>query len=264
MVSQHRMPTWNAGQYLKFGDERTRPCHDLAARVELETPRRIIDLGCGPGNSAAVIAERWPRASLTGLDSSPEMIQTARLEYPQYEWLVGDIGQWAQSQASFDLVFSNAALQWVTNHEAVYPRLLERTAPGGALAFQVPANLDAPAHRLMRDLAASTSWRGRFPAGGVREWFIHDAGFYYDLLAPRCARLDIWETEYMHVLGGPEAIVEWYKGTGLRPFLDVLDEPDRRHFAADYLQLIRDSYPVRPDGRVLFPFRRLFVIAYRA
>ena len=259
------MPTWNAAQYLRFAGERTQPCRDLAARVALSSPRRIIDLGCGAGNSTEVLAERWPDADVTGLDSAPEMIDAARRTYPKRQWAVGDIGAWAEGgEPPFDLVFSNAALQWVGEHAALFPRLLDHVAPGGALAVQMPANLDAPAHRRMRELAASSGWRSRFPGGGVREWHVHDASFYYDVLAPGAARIDLWTTEYVHVMAGPEAIVDWYKGTGLRPFLDALaSDADRAEFTSAYLEQIRAEFPHRPDGRVLFPFRRLFVVAYR-
>lgn len=259
------MPTWNADQYLRFGDERTQPCRDLVARIALASPRRIIDLGCGPGNSTEVLAKRWPAAELTGLDSSPEMIDAARGMYPERRWVVRDIAAWATGDdGPFDVVFSNAAMQWVDDHATTYPRLLTRAASGGALAVQVPCNYGAPAHRLMRELAESDGWRARLPAGGVREWHVHDPGFYYDVLAPHAARIEVWETEYLHVMAGPEAIVDWYKGTGLRPFLDALaSDAERASFMAEYLELIRVAFPRRPDGRVLFPFRRLFVVAYR-
>jgi trans-aconitate 2-methyltransferase len=262
------MPTWNAAQYLRFADERTRPCRDLAAALALEAPRRIIDLGCGPGNSTAVLAARWPDAETSGLDSSEAMILAARRDAPQRTWAVGDIGTWkAPEEAPFDLVFSNAALHWVPDHDALYPRLLAQVSPGGALATQVPNNMGAAAHEAMREIAARPAWRAHFPVP-VREWRVHPASFYYDLLAPLAARIDIWETEYLHVLPGPEAIVEWYKGSGLRPFLDALpDEGDRQRFLDDYLQAVTAAYPARQaplGGHVLLPFRRLFVIAYRA
>lgn len=260
------MPTWNADQYLRFAEERTQPCRNLAARIAVASPRRVIDLGCGPGNSTEVLAKRWPDAELTGLDSSAEMIDAARRAHPRSRWLVGDIATWtAGDDGPFDVVFSNAAMQWVGDHAAAYPRLLQQAAPGGALAVQVPGNYDGLAHRLMRELATSEAWRGRFPAGGVREWHVHAPTFYYDVLAPHAARVDLWETEYVHVMPGPEAIVEWYKGTGLRPFLDALaSDAERAGFTAGYLDAIRAAFPARPDGRVLFPFRRLFVVAYRS
>jgi len=256
------MPTWNPQQYLGFADERTQPCRDLVVRIALKNPARIVDLGCGPGNSTQVLMERWPEAKILGLDSSAEMIAKAKQTHPANEWQTGDIATWSAS-APYDLAFSNAALQWVSGHEALYPRLLEQVAPGGALAVQVPINLDAPAHERMRDLAASPDWRGHFPEQ-VREWFVHDPASYFDWLAPLSQRIELWTTEYLHVLSGPQAIVEWYKGTGLRPFLDLLPDPaDRECFLSNYLKLIEIDYPRRPNGQVLFPFRRLFLIAYR-
>ncbi len=260
------MPNWDATQYLQFAAERTRPCHDLVARIAVPSPRRVIDLGCGPGNSTQVLAERWPGSEITGLDSSADMIEAARRSAPDRRWLTGDIAHWtAGDNGPYDIVFSNAALQWVPDHRALYPRLLTQVALGGALAVQVPNNLDAPAHEIARSLAASSAWRNRFPAAGVREWHVHEAGFYYDLLAPHSERLDLWEAEYIHVMAGPEAIVEWYKGTGLRPFLEALSSPaEQQQFTAEYLELIRAAYPARADGHLLFPFRRLFLVAYRS
>lgn len=256
------MPTWNSDQYLKFARERTQPSVDLAARIALETPQRIIDLGCGPGNSTAVLARRWPSATVTGLDSSAAMIAAAQKDHPAWNWITDDIASWTAAQP-FDVVFSNAALQWVPDHERVLPHLLAQTAPGGAFAFQVPGNFDAPAHRLMRELGASEPWRKLFRAP-VREWHAHDLSFYYDLLSPHAAQLELWTTDYLHVLPGPEAIVEWYRGTGLRPWLDALPDDDARsRFVAEYQTAIAGEYPRQRDGRVLFPFRRLFVIAYR-
>lgn len=256
------MPTWNAEQYLRFAAERTRPCRDLAAAVALDAPRRIIDLGCGPGNSTAVLAARWPGAEIVGLDSAQAMIDKARKDAPERSFLLGDIASW-QPEAPYDLVFSNAAMQWIDHHEILYPRLVSGLAPGGAFAAQVPANFDAPAHTAMRALASSPEFRAHF-GEGVREWHVHDAAFYYDILAPVASRLDIWETEYLHVMPDASAIVEWYKGTGLRPFLDRLpDEATRARFLDAYLRLVTEAYPTRRDGRVLLPFQRLFVIAYR-
>jgi trans-aconitate 2-methyltransferase len=256
------MPTWNAEQYLRFADERTRPCRDLTQAIALEAPRRIVDLGCGPGNSTAVLAARWPEAEVVGLDSSEAMIAAARREAPRGTWVLGDIASWT-SATPFEIVFSNAALQWVPDHATTFSRLFAQVARGGALAVQMPCNPDAEAHEAMRLIAARPTWRPYFSAG-VREWHVHPSAFYYDALAPPAARLDLWETEYLHVMPNPLAIVEWYRGTGLRPFLDPLpNEATRRRFLDEYLEAITAAYPVRPDGRVLLPFRRLFVIAYR-
>jgi trans-aconitate 2-methyltransferase len=264
------MSGWSPNQYLKFAAERTQPCRDLAARIAVANVRRAIDLGCGPGNSTAVLRERWPDAEFTGLDSSQEMIERARREYPRQQWIQGDISEWAAgnhdaSHGQFDVVFSNAALQWVDGHATVYPRLLSRVAPGGALAIQIPGNIDALPHRLMREVAATPEWNRRFPPGKVCEWHHHEMEFYYDVLAPAAARLDLWATEYLHILPDAEAIVEWYRGTGLRPFLEVLEtDAERQRFAADYLESLRPHYPPRAAGGVLFPFRRIFLIAYSA
>jgi trans-aconitate 2-methyltransferase len=259
------MPTWDAKQYLRFNDERTRPCRELAARIAIAAPNRVMDLGCGPGNSTAVLAERWPKSELTGLDSSPEMIATARQAAPHLAWRAGDIAAWANEDIpTYDVVFSNAALQWPGDHATLFPKLLARVAAGGALAIQMPANIDAPAHRIKREMAASEAWRGHFPEEGVREWHVHDLATYYDLLAAVAAAVDFWQTEYLHVMKDAAAIVEWYKGTGLRPFLDALaNDQLRASFTAQYLDHIQRAYPARRDGRVIFPFQRLFLIAYR-
>jgi len=250
------MPTWNPHQYLKFAEERSRPCRDLAARVEVEAPRSIIDLGCGPGNSAEVLAARWPQAAITGLDSSAAMIDAARATSPHYEWRIGDISAWAAGDQRFDIVFSNAALQWVGDHAEVFPQLLSHVAEGGALAVQVPGNYASGQHQLMREVAKRAHLQ-------VREWHTHNLDFYYDALAPHAARLDLWATEYLHVLPNIEAIVEWYKGTGMRPYLDALaDEAERERFLAEYLEGLRQIYAPQPDGAVLFPFRRIFIVAY--
>ena len=259
------MPTWDAKQYLRFHDQRTRPCRELAARISIGAPGRVIDLGCGPGNSTAVLAERWPKCALTGLDSSADMIAAARKSHPSIDWQIGDIAAWAEKNSgAYDIVFSNAALQWVDNHAALFPRLFRHVAAGGALAIQMPGNYDAPAHLIMREMALSPAWRGHFPADGIREWHVHDLAAYYDILAPIAAAVDFWETEYLHVMEDAAGIVEWYKGTGLRPFLDALAGDElKASFLAQYLERIRQAYPVRKDERVIFPFRRLFLIAYQ-
>src|SRR5262245_51410206 len=187
------MPTWNADQYLKFAEERTRPCRDLVAAISLRSVRRIIDLGCGPGNSTTVLADRWPDAEIIGLDNSTAMIQTARSEQPNRTWIVRDIAQWAaEANEQFDVVFSNAAVHWVDNHTRVFPQLAQRVAPGGVLAIQIPVDSNAVPHRLMRELTP--------PNVRVKEWRSHDPAFYYDVLSPHMASVDVWETIYQHVV----------------------------------------------------------------
>jgi trans-aconitate 2-methyltransferase len=258
------MTAWNAAQYLRFGDERTRPCRDLAARVDVAAPARVIDLGCGPGNSTAVLRQRWPAAEITGLDSSEEMLAKARADGAAL-WMQGDIARWAEEEGKpFDVVFSNAALQWVPDHGTLFPRLLSRVAAGGALAAQLPAYSDQPGQRLIREVARSAKWQARFTKAPV-DWRAESVEFYYDTLAARVARLELWETEYVHVVDGTHAVVEWYRATGLRPFLNALPaEGDRAEFLAEYHEALLPHYRPRPDGKVLFPFRRLFVLAYAA
>jgi trans-aconitate 2-methyltransferase len=257
------MSAWDAAAYLKFGDERTRPCRDLAARVEVAGPARVIDLGCGPGNSTAVLRARWPGAEITGLDNSAEMLEKARADGPGTYWVQGEIARWAEEEGErFDVVLSNAALQWVPDHAALFPKLLGRVAPGGALAAQLPAYSDQPGQRLIRELARSAKWRARFTKEPA-DWRAESVAFYYDALAARAARLELWETEYVHVVDGTRAVVEWYRATGLRPFLSALaTEEDRAEFVAEYHEALEPHYRPQKDGRVLFPFRRLFVVAY--
>lgn len=258
------MPSWNSAQYLKFERERTQPATDLAARVTLESPARVIDLGCGPGNSTAVLARRWPNAGIAGLDASTAMLAAARRSSPRATWIETDIATWCgENREPFDMVFSNAALQWVPDHGRIFPRLLAHVARNGALAVQMPANPDALPHRLMRELAASDAWRRSF-ASLPREWSVHSPEFYYDLLAPEASRLELWCTDYLHVLEGIDGIVEWYRGTGLRPWLDALpDEAARTRFVAEYRSRLTPHFSPRIDGRILFPFRRLFILAFR-
>jgi trans-aconitate 2-methyltransferase len=256
------MPQWDADQYLKFASERTQPVFDLLHRIRLEKPRRIADLGCGPGNSTAVLRNRWPEAFLVGVDSSPEMIQKARETFPEGAWVVGDAAVWGD-QEQFDLVFSNAMLHWVTNHETVCRHLLELLAPGGALAIQVPAHYDSPLHREIMEVSRDVAWNGRME-GARHALTNHAPEFYYDLLGPLVSRLDVWETTYYHVLAGPEGVVEWFRGTGLRPFLEVLKSDEERHrFERMLLERYTKTYPRRANGVILFPFRRLFWVAYR-
>ena len=256
------MPTWDPQLYLTFGGERTQPAIDLVARVELGQPRRIIDLGCGPGNSTALLRGRWPEAEVTGLDSSREMLAAAGENHPGWRWVEGDIGTW-EADSSYDLVFSNAALQWVPRHAEVFPRLLASVAAGGALAVQMPAHFQSPVHQLILDTAAAPEWR-HLTRAAAEAIAIGRPSFYYDLLAPRCARIEIWETEYNHVLAGPGAIIDWMSGTGLRPFLEALEtEEQRTAFRQRLLAGLSAAYPRQRDGRILFPFRRLFLVAYR-
>jgi trans-aconitate 2-methyltransferase len=259
------MPSWDPSQYSTFLDWRTRPSRDLLQRVDLVSPRQVIDLGCGPGNSTALCAERWPAASIIGLDSSSEMIEAARTSQPDRHWRVGDIGAWAleptHSDERVDVIVSCAALQWVDNHADMFPRLIGKLAPGGVLAAQMPA-YDAIPNRVMREMAASERWRKWFPAGRANEWRSHTLEFYYDVLAPCTKWLDLWATDYLHIMPDVNGIVEWYKGTGLRPYLDCIDYAgERQEFLDEYGARLSPLFPQSQAGGVPFLFRRIFIMA---
>ena len=256
------MPKWDADQYLKFSGERTQPVFDLLHRIRLENPRRIADLGCGPGNSTEALRLRWPEAFLTGVDNSPEMIAKARQSRPDANWVVADAADWQPDQ-SFDLVFSNAMLHWLPRHDHVCRHLLGLLAPGGALGVQVPAHYNSPLHREILEVSRHPSWNARMD--GARAALTHNPPeFYYDLLAPLVSHLDLWETTYYHVLAGPEGVLEWFRGSGLRPFLEALSsKEDGQLFERMLLERYAASYPRRGNGMVLFPFHRLFFVAYR-
>jgi trans-aconitate 2-methyltransferase len=253
------MHGWDAGQYLRFADERTRPALDLLARIDLVAPRRIVDLGCGPGNSTALLRQRWPEAKIAGLYSSADMLDAARRDHPGIEFVAGDIAEWSPA-APYDLVFSNAALQWVGDHERLLPRLIDAVAPDGILAVQMPRNHDFATHALMRQVAAEGPWRDRL-AGARDPSPVRPPEFYYDCLAPKSRRIVLWETNYIQIMDGIDAIIAWLHGTGLRPFLARLDEPEQKLFLDRYAALLAGAFPARSDGKVLLPYPRLFFIA---
>jgi trans-aconitate 2-methyltransferase len=254
------MAAWNEAQYAKFIDQRTRPAAELLARVPLVEPARVIDLGSGPGNSTALLRERFPRARLSGVDSSPEMLRAARAVLPEVEWIEADVERY-QPDGPVDLLFANAVLHWVPEHAQLFPRLFEKLTPGGVLAVQMPHNYEEPSHRLMRGTPGP--WAARLAA--LRALIkVESAGFYYDLLAPRAAHLDVWQTRYEHVMDDAQAIVEWVKGTGLRPYLEALEQGERAAFVEAYREGLAAAYPLRTDGKRLFSFPRLFIVAVRA
>lgn len=253
------MPTWDPHQYLKFADHRLRPALDLLTQIPLDGPRTVYDLGCGPGNITRLLAERWPGAQVIGVDSSAAMLAKAPQEAPGAQFVQADIDRWSPPEPA-DLLFTNSTLQWLDDHARLLPRLMAQLAPQGVFAVQMPHNHDAPSHAAMREVAEEGPWRARLRA--VRS--IRPVGApadYYRILAPTARRVDIWETEYLHVLEGDNPVVEWTKGTGLRPYLDALEEPQRGAFLAAYASRIAALYPKQRDGRTLLPFRRLFIVA---
>lgn len=253
--------SWSARQYSLFEQQRTRPVRDLVAAIPRESAQTAVDLGCGPGNSTEVLAERFPQARVTGLDSSTDMLGEARQRLPAVEFIQADIGDWKPAQ-TYDVILANASLQWVPDHAQLYPRLVSLLNPGGVLAVQTPDNLDEPAHRLAREIAASPQWVDRI--GDVRHPDRHPAPYYFDLLRPHCAEVDVWRTTYHHPLaGGHPAVVEWFKGSALRPYLQRLDQAAQQDFLDTYLHAISQAYPLLADGTVLLPFPRLFIVATR-
>jgi trans-aconitate 2-methyltransferase len=252
--------SWDPDVYMKFAGERTRPAIELLARVPLSAPARVIDLGCGPGNSTAILAARWPQANIEGLESSPEMIAKARSSGVRATFIECDVETWSPA-APYDVVFSNATLHWIANHDALLPGLMGFVADGGALAFQVPRNFHEASHVLMREVANNGPWAETLK--NARQVNVHAPSFYYDVLAPLSKSVDIWETEYLHVLDGEDPVLGWVSGTGLRPFVQPLGETEREYFIAEYRHLLREAYPRREDGKTLFPFKRLFVVATR-
>ena len=257
------MSTWNPDLYLRYADERTRPSYDLAARIDLPNPRRIVDIGCGPGNSTRVLRETWPHAEILGLDNSPEMIEKARAAYPDENWIMADAATW-ETDERYDLVFSNAALQWMSDHNTLIPALFDRVAPGGALAAQVPSNRESPLQQAIVEVAGRPRWRD-VTAGCDRSLLYLPADYYYDRLAPVAARFDLWRTIYYHVLDSHQDMIEWSSSTAMRPYLDWLaDDAEREAFRNEVREVCEPYYPLRSDGKVLFPFNRIFFIAYKA
>ena len=256
------MPTWDPKQYLKFSDHRLRPALDLMAQIPLTGPGIVYDLGCGPGTITRLLAERWPGAAVTGIDSSADMLAKARREAPKVAFQQADIAHWSPP-APADLVFSNAALHWLDDHASLLPRLAAQLAPGGVLAVQLPCNRDSPSHLLMDEAAADGPWRPRLAQLRPVYRSVETTDAYYRILAPVMRQVDIWETTYLHVLQGDNPVVEWTKGTALRPYLDALEEPERAAFLAAYAARVAAAYPRQPDGRTLLPFRRIFFIAQK-
>lgn len=250
---------WDATQYLRFSDARTLPAIDLLSRVELPEAQRVVDLGCGPGNSTAPLKARWPNAAVTGIDSSAELLAAARRDHPGIDFAQADIARWTAAEP-VDVVFANASLQWVGDHDRLVPHLFEQVAPGGVLAVQMPRNHDFATHRLMRQVAAEGAWRDRL-AGARDPSPVKAPEFYYDLLAPRAAAFTIWETNYIQIMDGVQAIIAWLHGTGLRPFLARLSETERPQFLDRYAALLAAEYKPQADGKILLPYPRLFFIA---
>ena len=269
---------WDAGQYLRFGGERARPFFDLVAQVGATSPRYVADLGCGPGNLTAALAGRWPEATVVGMDNSPEMIETARasVKSPVREvtggsatgggtaslsFELGDVWDW-RPERPLDVLVCNAVLQWVPGHDELLLRWADLLAPGGWLAFQLPGNFDQPSRAIVKDLAESPRWRGLL-AGARLNRQAGDPADYVTLLARPGFAVDAWETSYLHILPGENPVLEWTKGTTLRPVLAALDAEQAAAFVREYGERVAAAYPPHPFGTI-FPFRRVFAVVRRA
>jgi trans-aconitate 2-methyltransferase len=254
------MADWNTSLYLRFERERTQPSRDLLARITIDQPEEIVDLGCGPGNSTGILRQRWPSAKIVGVDNSPTMLEQAKETDPRTEWCCQDISSW-QPASRVDLIFANASLHWLPDHESLLSSLMQQLKPGGILAFQVPALYDQPATEAIREISALDTWRIYAPKSSP---IVHPPPAYYDYLAGKAGSIDLWETIYHHPLPDHIAILDWYRGTGLRPYLEALpDETARAEFQQQLLMRFRILFPQRANGEVLLPFRRLFVVAAR-
>ena len=255
--------TWDPGQYLRYAEERARPFTELLARVPATAPATVVDLGCGPGTLTALLADRWPAASVLGIDSSPEMVDAARaLARPgTLAFRTEDLRGW-RPERPVDVLVSNATLQWVPGHLELLPDLVAALAPGGWLAVQVPGNFAAPSHTLLAVLRESPRWRDRVGAGAQRAPGVHAPADYLAVLAGLGCTVDAWETTYLHVLPGEDAVLDWVRGTALRPVLSVLDAQEQAGFLEEYGAALREAYPRREFGTVL-EYRRVFVVARR-
>jgi trans-aconitate 2-methyltransferase len=253
---------WNPDLYLKYKDERTQPSIDLISKIDIGYyPQTILDLGCGPGNSSQQLVQRWPDAKLTGVDNSVNMIEKARASYPQYDWVIADAAAYSP-RVKFDIVFSNATIQWIPNHQQLFARLLNLTTNRGVLAIQVPRFNEMPLSGVIEKVAGQAKWREvTKTCAGLFTY--RDAAYYYDLMSSHYKKIDLWQTDYFHIMPSHASILEWIRSTALKPYLDYLNEGDKLVFENEVLSSIKVAYPPQKDGKVIFPFKRLFMVGYR-
>lgn len=254
---------WKADQYSRYLDERTQPAIDLLARITDCDPALAVDLGCGTGNSTSLLHKRWPKATIIGLDKSKNMLEEARKDHPSIKWEDGDIANWQPSTPP-DVIFANASLQWLPDHKHLLPKLWNCLHSKGTLAIQMPRNFNAPSHQVLLQVVAEGSWREQLlPLLQYGKDYspVGTPEFYYQLLAPYTSYLAIWQTDYLTVMSGENPVVEWMKGTSLRPLLAVLNENERQQFLSEYSERLQSYYPKQKNGRTLFSFKRLFIVA---
>ena len=255
------MADWNPRQYLQFETHRAQPVFDLLNRVPIDAPKRVLDIGCGPGNSTIRLRQHWPNAEIIGIDNSPGMIQSAQEAFPALSFFLRDAGKPLDDLGSFDLVFSNAAFQWIPNHELLLPRCFGLLRPGGCLAVQTPNNDESLLHAAVWQTVSAEPWKDRMTADIIKAYDTPEA--YYALLAPLSKNIFLWQTVYYHEMPSHEALLEWHRGTGLRPYLDQLPEAAKADFEADVLNVLRQSFAPQPNGLFLLPFKRLFFTALK-
>jgi trans-aconitate 2-methyltransferase len=252
---------WDPTQYLRFAEYRTRPAIDLLEHVAVTDPRSVYDIGCGPGNATRLLRDRWPNARITGVDSSAEMLARARAALPDVTWVRADIRTWHAPEPA-DVLFSNAALHWLGDHEHLFPALAEQLASGGVLAVQMPDSFSEPWHTCMQQAVRESPHRAALEPL-LLDRPVASPERYFDLLRPLVSDVDVWTTRYVHPLEGGDPVKEWAKGSALKPLLDALPGPDGTTFEERYAELVRKAYPRRADGITLFPFARVFVVATR-
>jgi trans-aconitate 2-methyltransferase len=250
------MADWNPSLYLQYGAERTRPAAELLARIALDDVSDVLDLGCGPGNSTALLHQRWPLARIMGVDNSPAMLEQARVAVPECRFIEADVRQFKPEHA-VDLIYANASLQWIPDHYALLPHLISLLKLNGVLAVQMPDNTDEPSHVLMREVAYEQGYpnRAREPLPGIHA--------YYDILTEAGCDVDIWRTTYYHKMSSHQAIIDWVSATGLRPWMQELSEDEQLKFLARYHELLVQQYPIQENGQILLAFPRLFFVARR-
>ncbi len=254
------MRDWDPEQYLRFQGERTQPSIDLAARIPLDDPRSIIDVGCGPGSSTRVLRKRWPHADIIGIDKSEKMIQRARRDYPGQKWVVGDASTF-ETPSSFDIVFSNAAIHWIPQHEILLRQLFRMLKGNGVLAVQVPANQESPLFRAILRVSENGKWSA-YTRGREAAITYHNPAYYYSQLSSYAKDISLWETIYYHIMNSHQDLIEWYQSTAMKPFLDSLPtDESREEFKGEILAECKASYPLQNDGKLLYPFKRLFFTA---
>lgn len=254
------MSDWNSEQYLKFKKERTQPSVDLVNRIDLENPKRIIDIGCGPGNSTAVLKKRYPDAYILGVDFSQNMIEKAQADYPELDFMIFDASKdFDKLDGQFDIVFSNACIQWITNHRKLLSDMMGILSPNGVMAVQVPFQFNQPMHKIVDKVASMDKWKDFIPFEKV--FNILQEEEYFDLLAEISSDFSMWHTVYFHRMPSQQSIIEWYRSTGLKPYLEVLTEQKKEEFEKDVFELVKQSYPVQKNSEVIFRFPRLFFTA---